>query len=114
VLNRIYKELGLDKCRSFYSGAAPITKDTLEFFIRIGIPLCEVYGMSESCGPHNIGVSYKNKIGSIGAINQFNRSKIIGKDEDGCGEIAINGRHIFMGYLNDQEKTTESFDEQGW
>jgi long-chain-fatty-acid--CoA ligase ACSBG len=45
VINNIHKELGLDRCRFAYSGAAPITKETLDFFVSLGIPLCEVYGM---------------------------------------------------------------------
>lgn len=45
VINNIHKELGLDKCKFAYSGAAPITKETLDFFVSLGIPLCEVYGM---------------------------------------------------------------------
>lgn len=114
VLNNVHSQLGLDKCRSFYSGAAPITKDTLDFFISLGIPLCEVYGMSESTGPHSIGTVHLNRACSVGAITQFNQSRIIGKDEDGSGELVINGRHVFMGYLNDEKKSNEAFDEQGW
>jgi long-chain-fatty-acid--CoA ligase ACSBG len=45
VFDKIHRQLGLDKCRYFYSGAAPITKETLDFFISLGFPLCEVYGM---------------------------------------------------------------------
>jgi long-chain-fatty-acid--CoA ligase ACSBG len=45
VLNKVHKQLGLDQCSRVFSGAAPITKETLDFFINLGIPLCEVYGM---------------------------------------------------------------------
>lgn len=113
ILNKIHRELGLDKCRNLYSGAAPISKKTLDFFISIGIPLCEVYGMSEASA-HTMGVSYMNKIGSIGSTNELNLSKIIDKDKNEGGELAIYGRHLFMGYLNDMNKTTESFDNEGW
>jgi long-subunit acyl-CoA synthetase (AMP-forming) len=41
ILNKIHRELGLDKCRNLYSGAAPISRKTLDFFINIGLPLCE-------------------------------------------------------------------------
>lgn len=46
--------MGLDRCSKCYTGAAPITKDTLEFFLSLDIPLYELYGMSESTGPHTI------------------------------------------------------------
>lgn len=114
VLKKIHRELGLDKCRHFYSGAAPITKETLDFFISIGIPLCEVYGMSESTGPHGHGLYWDNRVCSIGSVRQCNRSKLLQRDEDGSGELAVFGRHAFMGYLNDQQKTNEAFDEEGW
>jgi long-chain-fatty-acid--CoA ligase ACSBG len=42
IVDANFKKLGLDKCRYFYSGAAPITKETLDFFHGLGIPLCEV------------------------------------------------------------------------
>jgi long-chain-fatty-acid--CoA ligase ACSBG len=114
VLNKIYSNLGLNECKSFHSGAAPITKETLEFFIRLGIPLTETYGMSESCGPHSVGTIYSNRLVSVGPIDQYNRSKVIDKDQDGSGELCLYGRHIFMGYLNEEAKTAETFDQDGW
>lgn len=114
VLNKIYENLGLDKCRSFHSGAAPITQETLEFFIRLGIPLTETYGMSESCGPHSVGTVYANKVTSVGPLDQYNRSKVINKDLEGSGELCLYGRHLFMGYLNDEQKTKDTYGEDGW
>lgn len=114
VLKKIHKELGLDKCRNFYSGAAPITKETLDFFISLGMPVCEVYGMSESTGPHGHGIFANNRVCSIGPVRMLNRSKLLERDDDGAGELAIYGRHVFMGYLNDRKKTDESFDNDGW
>jgi long-chain-fatty-acid--CoA ligase ACSBG len=69
--------------------------------------------MSEASA-HSMGVSYMNRIGSIGLANELNLSKIIDKDKNECGELAVFGRHLFMGYLNDPKKTTESFDSDGW
>lgn len=114
VLNKIHKKLGLDKCRYFVSGAAPVTKETLDFFIKIGLPTTEVYGMSETTGPHSIGTTHSNRVTSVGPIDQFNRSKIVNKDDEDSGELCIYGRHLFMGYLNNIEKTRETYDEQGW
>lgn len=56
VFKKVRKALGLDRCTRCYTGAAPITKDTLEFFLSLDIPLYELYGMSESTGPHTISL----------------------------------------------------------
>lgn len=56
VFNKVRKALGLDRCTKCYTGAAPITKDTLEFFLSLNIPVYELYGMSESSGPHTISL----------------------------------------------------------
>lgn len=114
VIDKVHAQLGLDQCRVFYSGAAPVTKETLDFFISLGIPLCEVYGMSESTGPHNIGTAISNRVTSVGLLKQMNRSKIANKDEDGSGELLVSGRHVFMGYLNDMNKTLQAFDSEEW
>ena len=50
VFKKVKKLLGLDRCRIFGSAAAPIMKETLDFFASLDIPLDEVYGMSESTG----------------------------------------------------------------
>ena len=127
--------MGFDECRTLISGAAPITKETLDFFIRLGIPLTETFGMSESCGPHIVGTLFCNRITSVGKVDQvnknkktkfkinklifalikkYNKSKIENKDNEGSGELLLYGRHIFMGYLNSEEKTAEAFDSDGW
>lgn len=54
VYKNVRKALGLDRCRACYTGAAPITKDTLEYFMSLYIPIFELYGMSESTGPHTV------------------------------------------------------------
>jgi len=70
--------------------------------------------MSETTGPHGVGLSWANRVTSVGPIDQFNRSKIVNKGEDDSGELCIYGRHVFMGYLNSREKTEETFDADGW
>ena len=50
LLKKVQTALGLDRCSRFGSGAAPITKETLDYFASLNIPLLEVYGMSECSG----------------------------------------------------------------
>lgn len=56
VFKKVRAALGLDRCKICLTGAAPITKDTLEYFMSLNIPLMEIYGMSESAGPHTISM----------------------------------------------------------
>lgn len=62
MFKKVRKALGLDRCSRCYTGAAPITRDTLEFFLSLDIPLYELYGMSESSGPHTISLPQAFKL----------------------------------------------------
>ncbi|XP_071584087.1 long-chain-fatty-acid--CoA ligase ACSBG2 isoform X1 [Heliangelus exortis] len=114
VYRRVRRALGLDRCTRCYTGAAPITRETLEFFLSLNIPVLELYGMSESSGPHTISLPQAFKLTSCGKEITGCRTLIHKPDGDGVGEICFSGRHIFMGYLNMEEKTKEAIDEDGW
>lgn len=109
VYSKVRKALGLDRCRFQVTAAAPISKDTLDFFMGFGIPLYELYGMSECTGPATISTITNLKLGSVGTCIKGGEVKIA---ED--GEILIKGRHVFLGYLDDPEATKEALDEQGY
>ena len=53
-------------CRFQITSAAPISKSTLEFFLSLGIPIYEIYGMSECTGPATVSLPHKYKTGSAG------------------------------------------------
>lgn len=57
VFKKVRAALGLDRCKTFFTGAAPITMDTLEYFMSLNMPMMELYGMSESSGPHTISTN---------------------------------------------------------
>lgn len=114
VLKKIRLALGLDRCRLCVVGAAPVTLETIRYFQSINIPLFELYGMSESTGPTTISIPGHVKAGSCGVAFDGVEVKIIGPDEEGNGEVCLKGRHIFMGYLKNEEKTRETLDEEGW
>ncbi|XP_069071792.1 long-chain-fatty-acid--CoA ligase ACSBG2 isoform X2 [Pleurodeles waltl] len=114
VFRKVRKALGLDRCTKCYTGAAPITKDTLEFFLSLNIPVYELYGMSESTGPHTLSVPDTFRITSCGKVISGCKTKLFQPESDGSGEILFWGRHVFMGYLNMEDKTKESLDEEGW
>ncbi|XP_076860414.1 long-chain-fatty-acid--CoA ligase ACSBG2 isoform X2 [Brachyhypopomus gauderio] len=114
VFRKVRKALGLDRCTRCYTGAAPITKETLEFFLSLDIPLFELYGMSESTGPHTISRQDALRLTSCGKVISGCKTKITSPDAENIGEICFWGRHVFMGYLNMEDKTEEALDAEGW
>ncbi len=100
--------LGLDECEMAITGAAPIPAQMLAWFRAIGIPLAEVYGMSENTGPMTFE-RFRVKPGTVGRAMPGSELRIFPD-----GEVCCRGGHVFVGYLNDPEKTAETIDEDGW
>ena len=109
VFSRVRQQLGLDRCRMQISAAAPISKDTLDFFLSLGVPIMEVYGMSECTGPATVSVPDNYKTGYVGRTMPGCETKIA---ED--GEILMRGRHVFKGYFKNEAATQETIDKDGW
>jgi len=111
VFSKVKEKLGLDRCKIFITTAAPVSMDTLEFFLSLGIPLTEVYGMSECTGPATVSLPepFKFRTGWAGPKLPGTELSIA---ED--GEVLIRGRHVFMGYFKNEAATKETLDEEGW
>ena len=109
VFSKVREKLGLDRCRMQVTSAAPIARDTLEFFLSLGIPLFEVYGMSECTGPATISTPKLYQTGKAGWALPGTEIKIA---ED--GEVCMRGRHVFKGYFKNPEATAETLDGEGW
>lgn len=66
----------------------------------IGLPVLELYGMSECTGPHSVNLLESNKIGSVGVTLPGAETMIDhvpGRDKEGEGEICMRGRHVMPG-----------------
>ena len=100
--------LGLDQCRYFVSGAAPINAEILKFFHAVGIPIAEVYGQTEDTGPTTLNPVDRIKIGTVGPAIPGVEVRI-GED----GEILVRGGNVFPGYFKDEAATGEML-EGGW
>jgi long-chain acyl-CoA synthetase len=100
--------LGLDEVEMAVTGAAPIPAQLISWFRAIGLPLAEVYGMSENTGPMTFE-RFKVKAGTVGKALPGTELAIFPD-----GEVCCRGGHVFEGYLNDPEKTAETIDEDGW
>ncbi|OWY95158.1 Long-chain-fatty-acid-CoA ligase, partial [Phytophthora megakarya] len=110
VLSKIRHALGLDECTTFLIGAAPTSAEVMRFFASLNMPLYELYGQTESTGPFTFSMPNKWKLGSVGPPLDGTKARI---DPD-TGEIQYTGRHVFMGYLYDEEMTKKTLDEDGW
>jgi long-subunit acyl-CoA synthetase (AMP-forming) len=109
VFSKVRERLGLDQCRFRATAAAPISRDTLDFFASLGLPIYEVYGMSECTGPATISLPNHFEIGKAGFVLPGTEMKIA---ED--GEICMRGPHVFAGYFKDEKATREAIDSEGW
>lgn len=142
VLGKVKVALGLEKCKFGFTGAAPITFETLEYFGSLGIQINEVYGMSECTGAVSMSVDCCHVWGSPGWAIPGMELKVFKVDESGnveCpraadlmhpteeeqGELCYRGRSIMMGYMANPElgqehvnlvrkKNEAAIDEEGW
>ncbi|XP_065672527.1 long-chain-fatty-acid--CoA ligase ACSBG2 isoform X2 [Hydra vulgaris] len=114
LIKKLHRKLGLDRCQMLFCGAAPISKETLEYFQSLCLPLNEIYGMSESTGPVTMSTPKQSKFLSVGKLLSINEGNILNPDEIGCGELSFRGRNVMMGYLNSEQKTKEVLSNDGW
>jgi long-subunit acyl-CoA synthetase (AMP-forming) len=101
--------LGLDQVEAINVGAAPTPVEVLEFFHAIGLPLAELWGMSETCGAGSVNPTRKIKIGTVGPPAPGVQLKL-----DADGEVLIKSDTVMPGYRNLPEKTKEAFTDDGW
>jgi len=118
VFSKVKGALGLDRCRFCLSGAAPIRKETVDYFAQLDLYIHEIYGMSENSGPQNMNRHNYKKSGSCGPPLPGVEVKIdhvaARGDKPGNGEVCFRGRHIMMGYMKSEEKTRGAIDADGW
>jgi long-chain acyl-CoA synthetase len=101
--------LGLDQVEAINVGAAPTPIEVLEFFHAIGLPLAELWGMSETCGAGSVNPPARIKLGTVGPPAPGIEIKL-----DSDGEVLVKSDVVMLGYRNLPEKTAEAFTEDGW
>src|SRR5262245_36262006 len=107
VLDNIKRAIGMHRVRYAGTGAAPIAPDLIKWYRAIGIDMREVYGQTENCGLAT-GMPDRIKLGTVGVAAPRTEVRISPE-----GEILLKGPHVFMGYLNQPEKTAETL-RDGW
>jgi len=109
VFRNIRRMIGLDRCRLAFTGAAPIAPDLIRWYMALGLDMREVYGQTENCGVATAMPANRIKLGSVGKAVPWGEVALSPQ-----GEILIRGDFLFMGYLNQPEKTAETIDASGW
>jgi long-chain acyl-CoA synthetase len=105
----ILAKLGLDQAEFVVSGAAPIAPETLQFFLALGLPIQELWGMSETSCCATINPRDDIRIGTCGPPMPGVELRLA---ED--GELEVSGEIVMAGYRNDPEKTREAIGDDGW
>jgi long-chain acyl-CoA synthetase len=101
--------LGLRRVRYASSGAAPIAPDVLQFFMGVGIPMHEVYGMTENTAIATANRPGRVRLGTVGEVHEGTELRL---DEN--GEILSRHDAVFVGYWRDDEATARTIDKDGW
>jgi long-chain acyl-CoA synthetase len=109
VLAKLRHLLGLDQMRWGVIGAAPTPVETIEFVWGLGIPVYEVWGMSESVG---CGTSNRPGASKAGSVGQALSGVEISTAAD--GELLVRGPVVMKGYRHQPEKTIQAIDLDGW
>ena len=109
VLRRVRARLGLDRAGFCASAAAPISRATLDFFFSLGLPVLEVYGLSETTGVITVSLPESYRIGAVGRPLPGIEMRVA---ED--GEILARGPNVFRGYRHDPAATAAAIEPDGW
>jgi|SRR5881394_1750638 len=109
MFSTLRHQLGLDEAVAVSVGAAPTPVEVLEFFHAIGIPVGELWGMSETCGVATCNPPEKIKLGTVGPPLPGVELKLAAD-----GEVLVRGEANMPGYRNMAEKTAETIDAEGW
>jgi long-subunit acyl-CoA synthetase (AMP-forming) len=109
VLSKVRSKLGLDEVRAAVSGAAAISPDALAFVLGLGLPVAELWGMSETSCVVTINPVDDIRIGTVGKVVPGSEIRIA---ED--GELLVRGPLVMKGYRNEPEMTAEAIDSDGW
>jgi long-chain acyl-CoA synthetase len=107
-LANIRRMIGIDRARALITGAAPISPDLVRWYLALGVPMFEVWGQTESSGVSTIMPIARIRPGSIGTVAPYNEVRLAEENE-----LVVRGDNVFLGYLNQPEKTAEAL-QGGW
>jgi long-chain acyl-CoA synthetase len=114
LFNKAHKRFG-GRLKNFISGGAPLDADVATFFDRLGIPIYQGYGLTETSPVVSVNTPAANKLNSVGRPMAGVRVRILNEDsKDGEGEIVTAGPHVMKGYYKRPDLTEQVIDREGW
>lgn len=127
--SNLIRKVGIDQRKLFFKpimeslggnlqtivcGGAPLRPDIVKGFEDIGISVYNGYGITECAPLIATNCTMKNIAGSVGFVIPDNLVRIADTDEDGIGEIQVQGDNVMMGYYKDPVSTRKTFTADGW
>lgn len=112
IFSEVHENFG-GQLRLFVNGAAALDKEVEKGFNDLGIQTVQGYGLTETSPVISAGNDFDRRVGSIGKVFPSLKVKIMNKDKDGVGEIAVKGPSVMLGYYNNEEATKEVL-KDGW
>jgi long-chain acyl-CoA synthetase len=109
ILSRLRERIGLERAEWVICGAAPLSRDVHEFLLALGLPMTEVYGMSECSCIVTVSPTTAARVGSVGRPIPGVQLRLA---DD--GELLIRGEIVMRGYRADPLRTAEVLDDDGW
>jgi long-chain acyl-CoA synthetase len=110
VRKKILGALGLDQCKFAAGGAAPMPPELLRWYSELGLPIVEVYGMTENCGVSHATLPGVQRPGTVGKAYDGVQSRI----DPANGEIQMKSPGLMLGYYKEPELTRDTFTADGW
>jgi long-chain acyl-CoA synthetase len=110
VLSKLRARMGLDRVKVAATGASAIAPDALAFMLGLGIPVLEVWGMSETSAVVTMNPPDAIRIGTVGKVVPGGTEISLADD----GELLVRGPLVMRGYRNDPGRTAEAIDAEGW
>ena len=109
ILRSLQNFIGMRRCRIAFSAGAPIAPEVLKFFRSLGVPIRELYGLTESSGAITLQMSDLSPVGTVGMPYPGIEVKLA---DD--GELLVKGDVVFRGYFKNEAATKEAIDTEGW
>lgn len=110
VRRKILTALGLDQCVFAAGGAAPMPPELLRFYDRLGLPIVEVYGMTENCGVSHSTLVGQPRPGTVGKPYRGIQHRI----DPANGEIQMKSPGLMLGYYKEPALSAQAFTDDGW
>lgn len=109
-LNNVRRFIGIHRCRFLVTGAAPIAPDLVRWYLALGLPMLQAWGLTEAGGVSTCMPAGGIRLGSAGRASPYNGVRM----DPATGELLVRGANVFMGYLNLPELSAQAVDTAGW